>query len=101
MDLSRIALALYTGGILYCLFRFISYRISSSKKQREFSQQHGCEPIQIKYPHKDPFYGIDLLISNFKAFSKHRFLETVTKRHDEVGETYQLNMLGTVGMSRL
>ncbi|EHK46883.1 uncharacterized protein TrAtP1_010519 [Trichoderma atroviride] len=98
MDRSQIALALYTGGVLYCLFRFISYRISSSKKQREFSQQHGCEPIQIKYPHKDPFYGIDLLISNFKAFSKHQFLETVTKRHDEVGETYQLNMLGTVGI---
>lgn len=98
MGFSHIALTLYATVILYCLFRFVSDRIERSKRQREISQQHGCEAIRIKYPHKDPFFGVDLFLRNLKAVYKHQFLETVTKRHAEVGETYQLNMLGTIGV---
>lgn len=100
MGFSHIALTLYIGVIVYCLFKFISNRVSRAKRQQQFSRQHGCEPIHTKYPHKDPFYGIDVFIRNIKAITKHQFLETVTRRHDDVGETYQLNMLGTIGMFR-
>ncbi|UKZ78630.1 hypothetical protein TrVFT333_006376 [Trichoderma virens FT-333] len=98
MDFSRIALTLYLGVVVYCVFRFVSHRISRAKRQQEISRQYGCEPIHKKYPHKDPFFGIDVFIRNIKAVTNHQFLETVTKRHDEVGETYQLNMLGTIGI---
>ncbi|KAL7940179.1 cytochrome P450 [Trichoderma barbatum] len=95
---SRIALTLYIAVVIYCLVKFISHRIDKAKRQQKFSRQYGCEPIHIKFPHKDPIFGIDVFIRNIKAVTKHHFLETVTKRHHEVGETYQLNMLGTIGI---
>lgn len=90
MSLSRIALTLYIALVVYFVFRFVSHRLSKARRQKGFSLQYGCEPIHIKYPHKDPFFGADVFILNIKAITKHQFLETVTKRHDEVGETYQL-----------
>ena len=97
METGHIAFTLYVGVVVFCLFKFISHRIDRAARQKQLSREHGCQSIHVKYPHKDPILGIDIFIRNVKAVSKHNFLETVTKRHEEVGETYQLNMLGTVG----
>ncbi|PTB63214.1 cytochrome P450 [Trichoderma citrinoviride] len=98
METGHIAFTLYVGVVVFCLFKFISHRIDRAARQKRLSREHDCQPIHVKYPHKDPILGIDIFIRNVKAVSKHNFLETVTKRHEEVGETYQLNMLGTVGI---
>ena len=97
METGHIAFTLYVGVVVFCLFKFISHRIDRAARQKQLSREHGCQSIHVKYPHKDQILGIDIFIRNVKAVSKHNFLETVTKRHEEVGETYQLNMLGTVG----
>lgn len=97
MDSGQVGFTLYVGVVVFCLFKYVSHRFKRAAEQKQLSQEHGCQPIHIKYPHKDPILGIDVFIQNVKAVSKHTFLETVTRRHEEVGETYQLNMLGTVG----
>ncbi|KAB5585708.1 cytochrome P450 [Coniochaeta sp. 2T2.1] len=93
-----ICFTLYLGVLFYYVCRFISNVIRKRTNRTKLSQQHQCQPVQIKFPHKDPVFGLDLFISNALAASQHRFLETINKRHDEIGETYQLNMLGTVGI---
>ncbi|KAB5583416.1 cytochrome P450 [Coniochaeta sp. 2T2.1] len=93
-----ICFALYLCVLVYSVCRFISSVTNRRTNRRNLSQQHQCRPVQIKFPHKDPIFGLDLFISNALAASQHRFLETINKRHDEIGETYQLNMLGTVGI---
>ncbi|KAL7813666.1 cytochrome P450 [Trichoderma aethiopicum] len=98
MDSGQVGFTLYVGVVVFCLFKYVSHRFKRAAEQKQLSQEHGCQPIHIKYPHKDPILGIDVFIQNVKAVSKHTFLETVTRRHKEVGETYQLNMLGTVGI---
>jgi hypothetical protein len=97
MDSGHVAFTLYIGAVLFCLFKFVSHKINRAAEQKQLSREHGCQPMRVKYPHKDPILGIDLFIRNVKAVSEHKFLQTVTRRHEEVGETYQLNMMGTVG----
>ncbi|OIW27860.1 cytochrome P450 [Coniochaeta ligniaria NRRL 30616] len=93
-----IGLALYLATVVYSIFKFARRTITRRNLRRDLSQQYQCQPIQTKFPHKDPILGLDLFISNARAAWQHQFLETVNRRHDEIGETYQLNMLGTVGI---
>ncbi len=92
-----IGLALYLGTLIYSILDFVSRTVTRRNLRRDLSRQYQCQPIQTKYPHKDPILGLDLFISNALAAWQHRFLETVNRRHDGSGETYQLNILGTVG----
>lgn len=92
-----IGLTLYIGTLVYSILKLALRTITRRSIRRALSQQYQCQPIQTKFPHKDPIFGLGLFISNARAALQHRFLETVNRRHDEIGETYQLNMLGTVG----
>jgi len=88
---------LYLGFIVYHAARTISTALTKRKHRNKLSQRHECQPIQTKFPHKDPLFGLDLSIDNVVAARHHCLLDTINRRHEEVGDTYQLNMLGTVG----
>ncbi|KAI5460917.1 cytochrome P450 [Mariannaea sp. PMI_226] len=94
-----VGVSFYAAVLIYCTIKLLSTVISRSKSSKKsLVDQFQCAKISKKYPHKDPFLGLDLFVRNATAAASHTFLESVTKRHDEVGETYQLNMLGTVGI---
>jgi hypothetical protein len=63
-------------------------------KYRAVQREHGCQPPS-QYPHKDPFFGIDLFLRLGKAVVEHRQLELFQQLHRELGKTYAWNWWGT------
>lgn len=60
----------------------------------ELKRSNGCmEPT--KYPHMDPFLGLDLFLAMSKAMKHGRMLETNIKLFETYGRTFQFSSWGT------
>ncbi|KAH8898479.1 cytochrome P450 [Thozetella sp. PMI_491] len=89
---------LYLGVVVLWTSRILFATIRRRRARKSLSNQYHCQTIRSKYPHWDRFLGIDLFCRNAAAVYQRRFLQSVTQRHDELGHTYELNMLGTRGI---
>ncbi|TGO52108.1 hypothetical protein BOTNAR_0334g00030 [Botryotinia narcissicola] len=88
---TSILFILSTTFLLYTL----NQKILLSAQQRKFAKQNHCLP-PASYPHKDPFYGLDLFVSNVLAAREGKFIETTQKRFRSLGvNTYSSVFLGT------
>ncbi|KAF7924111.1 uncharacterized protein EAE97_010723 [Botrytis byssoidea] len=88
---TSILFILSTTFLLYTLIQ----KILLSAQQRKFAKQNHCLP-PASYPHKDPFYGLDLFVSNVLAAREGKFIETTQKRFQSLGvNTYSSVFLGT------
>ncbi|TGO72423.1 hypothetical protein BELL_0456g00040 [Botrytis elliptica] len=88
---TSIFLILSTAFLLYTLIQ----KILLSNQRRKFAKQNHCLP-PASYPHKDPFYGFDLFVSNILAARENKFIETNQKRFQTLGAyTYSFVFLGT------
>jgi hypothetical protein len=56
--------------------------------------QNGCKRPQ-KYPHKDPFWGSDLMRERMKAVKEGRQMALFMEHFKTFGKTWQENFLGT------
>ena len=56
-------------------------------------RKHGCEEPP-KYPHIDPFFGIDYWRSQKKAAERSQWLPTSKSLFAKYGKTYEINNLG-------
>lgn len=63
-------------------------RISYSRKKRE----HGCQEAP-RYPHKDPFLGLDLLIKDTKEHTESVYLAEIMRQYAAYGKTHQIRFL--------
>jgi cytochrome P450 len=56
--------------------------------RRKFQLENGCKPLQLRYPHKDPFLGLDNLIETIKAAKESRILERGLNNFRTIGNTF-------------
>ncbi|TGO39454.1 hypothetical protein BHYA_0053g00070 [Botrytis hyacinthi] len=88
---TSILFILSTTFLLYILIQ----KILLSNQRRKFAKQNHCLP-PASYPHIDPFYGLDLFVSNVLAAREGKFIETTQKRFQSLGvNTYSSIFLGT------
>ena len=73
---------------LYYLVTTLSLRYRFSKAAR----QHGCKPAP-RYPHWDPFFGLDLFIRLRKAHAAGQVSQTRAKIHEEYGKTFEIKSI--------
>ncbi|KAM0124863.1 hypothetical protein ACHAO1_010877 [Botrytis cinerea] len=85
-----IILILSGSFLLYILM----LKIVLSYQRRKFAKQNHCLP-PASYPHIDPIYGFDLVVSNILAARKDKFIETYQKRFQSLGvNTYSSLFFG-------
>lgn len=61
--------------------------------QRDMSR-NGCSPPP-RYPHKDPFLGLDMFFDDFKAMNRGNSASTERERFSDCGKTFEANSWGT------
>lgn len=80
-------------SILLCLISAILVFLFQNLWFVYRQKERGCKSAK-KYPHKDPFLGLDLFLKNIKCLSEHRLLPEAYKRHAELGATYETINMG-------
>ena len=81
-------------GFLSFISLTVAYIFISRQRYARLVRSHGCEPPP-KYPHKDPFFGLDLFLQAGKMFEENRFLPVMFARYAANGPTFETNTLGT------
>lgn len=79
------SIALLAFYLLQSLYRRYAY-------QRKMRNQ-GCQPIP-KYPHKDPFLGLDYQMLQMEGMKQGKAGSTRTDSHVKYGHTYEHNWFG-------
>ena len=84
--------------IVFLIATFVAFWIIKnrlrSQKYLWTSRRRGCEPVAARYPHLDPFFGLDLVFEKWKDFNSYQFSEGMRRRHDKQGTTFLSNDLG-------
>ncbi|TVY36228.1 Cytochrome P450 monooxygenase [Lachnellula subtilissima] len=81
-------------GSLYILYLFVQATITSHRRYL-LSRKHGCKPVP-SYPHKDPIFGLDVFVKNYKLSNTGGFLDDVKRKYEKVigGYTFTQLVLG-------
>jgi hypothetical protein len=69
--------------VLIALVKFVT-ATSKYLARRRFKLANGCLPIQRRYPHKDPFLGLDLLRRRMEAAKNRRVLDLSRSVFDQL-----------------
>lgn len=86
-------------GLAVSLLGVILYQQAKrARARKDMAAAHGCRPVAARYAHKDPVLGLDLLLSNIKKFNEHKICETATDRFRILGNTFEANIVGKVGI---
>ncbi|KAL8998408.1 MAG: hypothetical protein Q9169_002536 [Polycauliona sp. 2 TL-2023] len=81
-----------------CLF--FTYHIYRYLQHFYLARSNGCLPPR-KYPHTDPFLGIDFFLETGKIFSENRYLPELVARYGKYGSTFQTNLFGTPSINTI
>lgn len=81
-----------------CLF--FTYRIYRHLQTLYLARSKGCLPPR-RYPHKDPFLGLDFFLETGKVFSENRYLPELLARYKTYGPTFQTNLFGTPSINTI
>lgn len=72
----------------------IAFYLFKARQRRSRAQAHRCQP-PLRYPHKDPFFGLDLFLKTGNAFTEHRYLPELWQRYNQFGRTFETLNLGS------
>ncbi|PSN66381.1 cytochrome P450 [Corynespora cassiicola Philippines] len=89
----RLVFAMLALG--YFTYLFIRRRIQSQADQA-FAAQHGCLPMQTKFPSKWPF-ALDILKKQYDALPSKRLLAFQSQYFDKIGPNMELKLFGAAG----
>lgn len=81
-----LALTFFTYYFVSATFLYLS--------RRDFKALHGCQPAQRRYPLKDPFFGLDLVLDTIRNAKNHRHLEGTWLRYEKTGITFTSRLPG-------
>lgn len=73
---------------------FVINYIVRQRQHQVSSDVHGYRATK-KYPHKDPFLGLDLFFKTGKLFEENRYLPDLLERYSKLGRTFETNLLGS------
>ncbi|PQE33662.1 putative cytochrome P450 52A12 protein [Rutstroemia sp. NJR-2017a WRK4] len=91
-EYSLSTIILFLAGSTYILYNLIQ-RIVLYHQRSQVIRQNGCKPY-AKYPHKEPFLGLDLFFLNIGYSRAHKFLDHSLKRYQAHGNTFATNFFG-------
>ncbi|PQE18082.1 cytochrome P450 alkane hydroxylase protein [Rutstroemia sp. NJR-2017a BVV2] len=91
-EYSLSTIILFLVGSTYIFYSLIQ-RIALYRQRSQVIRQNGCKPY-AKYPHKEPFLGLDLFYLNIGYSRARKFLEHSCKRYHAHGNTYATNFFG-------
>ena len=77
----------------------VSY-IAKLRQRHIESHANGCQPPK-KYPHSDPFLGLDLFFKTGKLFEENRYLFDLLERYGKLGRTFETNLLGSPSINTI
>ncbi|CAG8957652.1 hypothetical protein HYFRA_00010519 [Hymenoscyphus fraxineus] len=80
--------------VLTLFYKYVTQRFSIDRAE----QKHGCSKA-VKYPHKEPIFGLDLFFRMGKAMKEGRILETNRNLFDTYGKTFEVNSWGTATLN--
>ncbi|KAI4235845.1 MAG: hypothetical protein LQ349_002884, partial [Xanthoria aureola] len=81
-----------------CLF--FTYHIYRYLQNLYLARSKGCLPPR-RYPHRDPFLGLDFFLETGKIFSENRYLPELLARYNTYGPTFQTNLFGTPSINTI
>lgn len=70
------------------------YYLAKTQRRRTLARTNGCQPPK-KFPHKDPFLGLDVFFQTGKLFEENRYLPELVRRYKDHGSTFEVNSLGS------
>ena len=88
-------LAIFALSGVYVLYNLLNRFISWQRRSR-IIKEHGCKPY-AKYPHKDPFFGLDLFKANVKLSREGGLWQEVERRYQRINggvNTFSQLLLG-------
>lgn len=75
-------------GSLSLLALRLLYRFSAKRTaRRTLIQRFGCKPA-VKYPQKDPFFGLDILWDTILAIRSKSYLDRIRRLYEQNGNTF-------------
>ncbi|KAL9031244.1 MAG: hypothetical protein Q9196_000712 [Gyalolechia fulgens] len=93
-------MAFLLSGFVAVALGLILYRAGKFLETQALARANGCQPPK-KFPHADPFLGIDLFLQAGKLFEENRYLLELIKRYAENGRTFQTNLFGTASINTI
>ncbi|CBF80485.1 hypothetical protein AN8411.2 [Aspergillus nidulans FGSC A4] len=88
----------FMDGIKFVFFAFVVYScftIAVGWVVYEWKRKaHGCGKIP-RYPHRDPFFGFDIVFGMAKSLRNDYFLVWLNKVHENLPKTFLVNFVGT------
>lgn len=89
-QISRLSALGATALILYFVITKIVARVAYERKKR----LHGCAEV-AKFPHKDPVFGLDLLVKELKMHTDGTYLGEIERQYDLYGKTFEVLFFGS------
>ena len=86
--MSRLLVLALSFLAFYCIGGKILDLISYTNKKR----QHRCQDAP-RYPHKDPFFGLDLLVKDTKEHTNCVYLAEIKRQYAVHGKTHEIRFL--------
>lgn len=80
---------IFVGSTLF-IYQLVLYVIRVQGRNR-IIRDNGCKPYK-KYPHKDPIFGLDLLLENVELSKTGGFLDKISERYARLN-TYTFSQL--------
>ena len=93
--MGKILALVVTGLCVLCVRALIQ-----KWRRDSIARQHGCQSPR-RYPHKEPFLGLDLFFNTGSAIQGHRYLPELTRRYKTLGNTFQSTTLGSVSINSI
>ncbi|KAL8945634.1 MAG: hypothetical protein Q9222_007855, partial [Ikaeria aurantiellina] len=79
--------------LLTVVYVSLAYYIWQYHQYKSLAKANGCKEAK-KFPHKDPFLGIDHFLQAGNLFDENRYLPELVERYKENGRTFQTNLFG-------
>lgn len=70
------------------------------QRRQHLARANGCQPPN-KYPHKDPFFGLDLFLHTGKLFKENQYLPELVRRYRDYGSTFETKSFGSFAINSI
>ena len=78
----------------------LSWYAIRSQRRQYLSRANGCQPPS-RYPHKDPFFGLDLFLKTGKLFQENQYLPELVRRYQDYGSTFETKSFGSFAINSI
>ena len=97
---NQITMGYLSPILLASIIIALSWYAFRSQRRHHLSRANGCLPPS-KYPHKDPFFGLDLFLKTGKLFQENQYLPELVRRYQDLGSTFETKSFGSFAINSI